>query len=85
MATNLQINDHVYIPISAIGAIAFIAILLVAIIGVTADKPGAAIQDALSSFANPLIWLIGFSIMISRGLIKTRLGARTLLFHLDFR
>ena len=59
-----------------IGAIAFIAILLVAITGVTADKPGAAIQDALSSFANPLIWLIGFSIMISRGLIKTRLGAR---------
>ena len=40
-----------------IGAIAFIAILLVAITGVTADKPGAAIQDALSSFANPLIWL----------------------------
>ena len=31
-----------------IGAIAFIAILLVAITGVTADKPGAAIQDALS-------------------------------------
>ncbi len=59
-----------------IGAIAFIAILLVAITGVTADKPGVAIQDALSSFANPLIWLIGFSIMISRGLIKTRLGAR---------
>lgn len=59
-----------------IGAIAFIAILLVAITGVTADKPGVAIQDALSSFANPLIWLIGFSIMISRGLIKTRLGSR---------
>ena len=59
-----------------IGAIALIAILLVALTGVTSDKPAVAIQDALSSFANPLIWLIGFSIMISRGLIKTGLGAR---------
>ena len=59
-----------------IGAIAFIAILLVALTGVTSDSPSVALQDALSSFANPLIWLIGFAVMISRGLIKTGLGAR---------
>jgi len=59
-----------------IGALAMIAIALVAMLGVTSDKPGTAIVDALSGFANPLIWLIGISIMISRGLIKTGLGAR---------
>ncbi|MCU4378968.1 anion permease [Acinetobacter haemolyticus] len=59
-----------------IGAIAIIAITLVAVTGVTNDSPSGAIQDALSSFANPLIWLIGISIMISKGLQKTGLGAR---------
>lgn len=59
-----------------IGAIAIIAIALVAVTGVTSDKPGVAITDALSGFSNSLIWLIGISIMISRGLIKTGLGAR---------
>ncbi|MBP7452364.1 MAG: DASS family sodium-coupled anion symporter [Ottowia sp.] len=59
-----------------IGAISIIAIALVAITGVTNDKPAGAIGDALSSFSNSLIWLIGISIMISRGLIKTGLGAR---------
>lgn len=59
-----------------IGALAMIAIALVAITGVTSNKPGVAITDALSGFSNSLIWLIGVSIMISRGLIKTGLGAR---------
>jgi divalent anion:Na+ symporter, DASS family len=59
-----------------IGALAMIAISLVAITGVTNDKPGGAIADALSGFSNSLIWLIGISIMISRGLLKTGLGAR---------
>lgn len=59
-----------------IGAIGVIAIALVAITGVTHEKHDVAITDALSGFSNPLIWLIGFSIMISRGLIKTGLGAR---------
>ena len=54
-----------------IGAISMIAVALVALSGVTNDKPAAAMGDALSSFANPLIWLIGVSIMISRGIIKT--------------
>lgn len=59
-----------------IGAIAMIAIALVAITGVTNKSPSGAIGDALSGFSNSLIWLIGISIMISRGLIKTGLGAR---------
>ena len=59
-----------------IGALSVLAIALVAVTGVTSDKPATAISDALSSFANPLIWLIGVAIMISRALIKTGLGAR---------
>lgn len=59
-----------------IGALSIIAIMLVAITGVTSDKPDTAMKDALSSFANPLIWLIGVAVMISRGLLKTGLGAR---------
>ncbi len=59
-----------------IGAISVIAISIVAASGVTGDTPGEAITVALSSYANPLIWLIAIAIMISRGLIKTGLGAR---------
>lgn len=59
-----------------IGALSMLAIALVAVTGVTNDKPAAAIGDALSSFASPLIWLIGVAVMISRALIKTGLGAR---------
>lgn len=60
-----------------IGALAMIGITLVALTQVT--NPGnakAAIGDALSGFSSSLIWLIGISIMISRGLIKTGLGER---------
>ncbi|MDO4641670.1 MAG: DASS family sodium-coupled anion symporter [Neisseria sp.] len=59
-----------------IGALAMIAIMLVALTGVTSPKPADAMKDALSSFGNPLIWLIGVAIMISRGILKTGLGAR---------
>lgn len=59
-----------------IGALSIVAIMLVALTGVTNDSPAGAMKDALSSFASPLIWLIGVSIMISRGLLKTGLGAR---------
>ncbi|WP_171453315.1 DASS family sodium-coupled anion symporter [Serratia marcescens] len=60
-----------------IGAVSVIAITLVAVTGVTnPGKPGAALDDALSGFSNQLIWLIGFSIMISLSLNKTGLGAR---------
>lgn len=59
-----------------IGAIAMISITVVALTGVTADTPKDTIKDALSSFNSSLIWLIGVAIMISRGLVKTGLGAR---------
>lgn len=59
-----------------IGAIAILAITLVAMTGVTNDSPSAAIKDALSGFSNSLIWLIGIAIIISRGLVKTGLGNR---------
>lgn len=60
----------------SIGAISIVAIALVAASGVTSDNPSQSITNALSSFANPLIWLIAVAIMISRGLISTGLGAR---------
>ncbi|WP_312745739.1 DASS family sodium-coupled anion symporter [Cedecea neteri] len=60
-----------------IGAISVVAIMLVAITGVTQpNKPAAALNDALSGFSNSLIWLIGLSIMLSQSLLKTGLGAR---------
>lgn len=60
-----------------IGAVSVVAIALVAITGVTnPGKPAAALEDALSGFSNQLIWLIGFSIMISFSLNKTGLGSR---------
>ncbi|MBV0932078.1 anion permease [Marinobacterium weihaiense] len=59
-----------------IGAISILAIAMVAASGVTSDNPGASIKNALGSFTSPLIWLIAIAIMISRGLIKTGLGAR---------
>lgn len=59
-----------------IGAVSMVAIALVAASGVTSDNPGRAISDALGSFSNSLIWLIAVAIMISRGLIKSGLGAR---------
>lgn len=59
-----------------IGALSIIAIALVAVTGVTNDKPSDALKDALSSFANPLIWLIAIAVIISYGLTKTGLGSR---------
>ena len=59
-----------------IGALSIVAMMLVAVTGVTNDKPADAVKDALSSFSSPLIWLIGVAIMISRGILKTGLGAR---------
>lgn len=66
-----------------IGAIAIIAITLVALTGVTNETPKDAINDALSSFSSPLIWLIGISVMISRGLIKTGLGSRIAYYFIS--
>lgn len=64
-----------------LGALSIIAIALVAITKVTvapdAKNPSSqAINDALSSFGNSLIWLIAIAVMIARGVIKTGLGER---------
>ena len=60
-----------------IGALSILAISLVAITQVTRPgSPSGAITDALSGFANPLIWLIAISVMISVSLTKTGLGTR---------
>ncbi|WP_201605700.1 anion permease [Psychrobacter immobilis] len=66
-----------------IGAIAIIAVTLVALTGVTNDNPKQAISDALSSYSSPLIWLIGIAVMISRGLIKTGLGRRIAYYFIS--
>jgi len=52
------------------GAVAFIAIVLTALTGVL------TIRESLSGFGNPVIWLIVCAFMISRGFVKTGLGAR---------
>lgn len=59
-----------------IGALSILAVMIVAVSGVTAQKPSEAMNNALSSYSNQLIWLIGIAVMISRGLLKTGLGAR---------
>lgn len=66
-----------------IGAIAIIAVTLVAVTGVTSESPQQAISDALSSYSSPLIWLIGVAVMISRGLIKTGLGRRIAYYFIS--
>ena len=66
-----------------IGAIAIIAVTLVALTGVTNDSPAQAISDALSSYSSSLIWLIGIAVMISRGLIKTGLGRRIAYYFIS--
>src|SRR6476646_11853544 len=49
-----------------LGAISIVAIALVAVTGVTnPGKPAAAVMDALSGFANPLIWLIVIAVMVA--------------------
>jgi DASS family divalent anion:Na+ symporter len=63
------------------GAVAIIGILLVGITQVTnPGNPGKAMADALSGYSNALIWLIGISFFISRGFIKTGLGARVAFY-----
>jgi DASS family divalent anion:Na+ symporter len=60
-----------------LGSLSILAIALVALTGVTnPGKPGAAVVDALSGFANPLIWLIVVAVMVAVAVTKTGLGRR---------
>ncbi|MEQ4618216.1 MAG: DASS family sodium-coupled anion symporter [Corticimicrobacter sp.] len=66
----------IILKVMVIGVMSMMAIMIISLSQVTADSSKAAIADALSSFSSPLIWLIVVSILISRGLKKTGLGAR---------
>lgn len=66
----------IILKVMPIGVMALMAITIVSVAQVTASSSKGAIADALSSFANPLIWLIVVSVLISRGLKKTGLGSR---------
>jgi DASS family divalent anion:Na+ symporter len=66
----------IILKVMPIGVMAMMAIVIVSLSQVTAESSKEAIGDALSSFANPLIWLIVVAILISRGLKKTGLGSR---------
>ncbi|MDN3920512.1 DASS family sodium-coupled anion symporter [Roseateles violae] len=66
----------IILKVMPIGVMALMAILITALTQVTANSSKAAIADTLGSFANPLIWLIVISVLISRGLKKTGLGSR---------
>jgi DASS family divalent anion:Na+ symporter len=66
----------IILKVMPIGVMAMMAIVIVSLTQVTSTSSKGAIADALSSFANPLIWLIVVAILISRGLKKTGLGSR---------
>jgi DASS family divalent anion:Na+ symporter len=66
----------IILKVMSIGVMSLMAIVIVSLSQVTANSSKEAIADALSSFSNPLIWLIVISVLISRGLKKTGLGAR---------
>jgi len=66
----------IILKVMPIGVMAMMAIVIVSLSQVTSTSSKGAITDALSSFSNPLIWLIVVAILISRGLKKTGLGNR---------
>lgn len=66
----------IILKVMPIGVMSLMAIMIVSLSQVTSTSSKGAITDALSSFANPLIWLIVVSVLISRGLKKTGLGNR---------
>ncbi|WP_298932821.1 DASS family sodium-coupled anion symporter [uncultured Ramlibacter sp.] len=66
----------IILKVMPIGVMALMAIVIVSVSQVTSTSSKGAIADALSSFSNPLIWLIVVAVLISRGLKKTGLGNR---------
>ncbi|SFN40013.1 DASS family sodium-coupled anion symporter [Variovorax sp. OV329] len=73
----------IILKVMPIGVMALMAVMIVALSQVTADSSKEAIADALASYANPLIWLIVVSVLISRGLKKTGLGHRIGLYFIS--
>lgn len=72
----------IILKVMPIGVMAMMAMTIVAITQVTSTSSKGAITDALSSFSNPLIWLIVVAILVARGLKKTGLGKRIGLFFI---
>lgn len=66
----------IILKVMPIGVMAMMAIVILSLSQVTSPTSKGAITDALSSFSNPLIWLIVVAVLISRGLKKTGLGNR---------
>lgn len=66
----------IILKVMPIGVMALMAVVIVSLAKVTSPTSKGAVADALSSFANPLIWLIVISVLISLGLKKTGLGRR---------
>ncbi|WP_223218025.1 DASS family sodium-coupled anion symporter [Rhizobium wenxiniae] len=66
----------IILKVMPIGVMALMAIVIVSLMQVTSPTSKGAVADALSSFANPLIWLIVIAVLISLGLRKTGLGRR---------
>lgn len=66
----------IILKVMPIGVMAIMAMTIMTLAKVTSDTSKGAVTDALSSFSNPLIWLIVISILISLGLKKTGLGRR---------
>jgi len=66
----------IILKVMPIGPVSILAVAAVAFSQTTSPGSAKAMADALSSYNNPLIWLIVISVMVSRGLIKTGLGAR---------
>src|SRR6478735_12481935 len=66
----------IILKVMPIGVMALMAIVVLSLSQVTATSSKGAIEDALTAFDSPLIWLIVVAILISRGLKKTGLGTR---------
>ncbi|MDH0863841.1 DASS family sodium-coupled anion symporter [Mitsuaria sp. GD03876] len=66
----------IILKVMPIGVMALMAVVIVSLSQVTSPTSKGAVVDALSSFSNPLIWLIVVAVLISRGLKKTGLGNR---------
>lgn len=74
----------IILKVMPIGVMALMAIVIVSLSQVTSASSKGAVTDALNSFANPLIWLIVISVLISRGLKKTGLGSRIGYIFISF-
>ncbi|MGF9566257.1 DASS family sodium-coupled anion symporter [Neorhizobium sp. JUb45] len=72
----------IILKVMSIGVMAIMAIVIVSLAQVTSPSSKGAVADALSSFANPLIWLIVIAVLISLGLKKTGLGRRIGLYFI---